>query len=379
MTSLLKPFKRLFNSSNAIPAGIYHYQSPPDDQRNYRLHLRMDQTGDGILIVNASTILHLNQTAAEYAFYLVNNTPPDQVAQKMSSRYQVQPVKARQDYLDLSERIQTLVESPDLDPVTFLDFERRLPFSSSLTAPFRLDCALTYRLNSQPDSAPVERVGHELTTQEWSTILTKAWEIGIPHIIFTGGEPTLREDLPELIQHAENLGQVSGLLSDGMKLVDAKYLGLLLQSGLDHLMIILQPEDGASWEAVEKSMVEDLSVTVHLTIRESNQAIISENLSRLQRLGVEKISLSVIDASLAPELQLARDQVAALGLELVWNIPVPYSALHPVAMEANDALIEGAGKAWLYIEPDGDVRPAQGDPKLLGNFLHDPWKKIWKN
>jgi MoaA/NifB/PqqE/SkfB family radical SAM enzyme len=65
-------------------------------------------------------------------------------------------------------------------------------------------------------------------------------------------------------------------------------------------------------------------------------------------------------------------------LELVWNLPVPYSARHPVALEVDDARMEGAGRAWLYVEPDGDVRPAQGDPKVLGNLLRDPWEKIWK-
>ncbi len=67
MTSLLKPFQRLFQPRQAIPTGMYHYQAPPDDPRNYRLHLRMEESGGGVLIVNAATILHLNQTAAEYA------------------------------------------------------------------------------------------------------------------------------------------------------------------------------------------------------------------------------------------------------------------------------------------------------------------------
>jgi len=61
-------------------------------------------------------------------------------------------------------------------------------------------------------------VDRELNTSEWITILDKSWNAGIPHIIFTGGEPTLREDLPELIMHAEALGQVSGLLTDGLRL-----------------------------------------------------------------------------------------------------------------------------------------------------------------
>jgi MoaA/NifB/PqqE/SkfB family radical SAM enzyme len=58
---------------------------------------------------------------------------------------------------------------------------------------------------------------------------------------------------------------------------------------------------------------------------------------------------------------------------------VPYSLEHPVALEtAGDEVPDGAGKAWLYLEPDGDVLPAQGmAEKVLGNFLRDPWERIY--
>ena len=197
-------------------------------------------------------------------------------------------------------------------------------------------------------------------------------------MIFTGGEPTLRDDLPELIKIAEDLGQVSGLLTDGLRLADELYLDRLLKSGLDHLLLVLQPENEQSWQAVGNAMVEDLSVVVHLTVTEENQAQAPAILERLQQMGVGQVSLSAASPELSEPLSKLRDQLALLGLELVWNLPVPYSALHPVALEAGDALIEGAGRAWLYVEPDGDVRPTQGHPDVLGNLLHDPWEKIWK-
>ena len=380
MTSLLKPFQRIFSPRQHIPAGMYHYQSPPDDPRNYRLHLRLEESGGGILILNAATILHLNQTAADYAYYLVKNTPVEDVARQMSTRYHVSPEQASQDYKDLSDRIQILVETPDLDPVTFLDFERQEPFSGHLSAPYRLDCALTYRLpDSEPaDSAPIERVARELSTDEWKTILKKTWDASIPHVIFTGGEPTLRDDLPDLIQYAETLGQVSGLLSDGLRLADELYLDRLLKSGLDHLLLVLQPGNEQSWQAVGNAMVEDLSVAVHLTITEQNKDQASAILERLNGMGVGLVSLSAADPQLSEALAKGRDKLAALGIGLVWNLPVPYSAIHPVALEAGDALIEGAGRAWLYVEPDGDLRPAQGNPDVLGNLLRDEWEAIWK-
>lgn len=378
MTAILKPFKRLFASSQRIPAGMYHYQSPPHDPRNYRLHLRMEDHGGGVLIVNAATILHLNQTAAEYAYYLVQNAPADEVARRMAARYQVSEEQARQDYVDLSRRIQTLIETPDLDPITFLDFDRQKPLSGEITAPYRLDCALTYRLpaDQSAEVAPIERVARELSTDEWRKVLDKAWQAGIPHVIFTGGEPTLRADLPDLIAHAERIGQVSGLLSDGLRLADEIYLDKLLKAGLDHLLIVLQPMNEQSWQAVGNVLVEDLAVTVHLTLTPEIQA--AAYLERLAGLGVQRVSLSASDPALAPALQAARDKAASLGLDLAWNLPVPYSALHPVAVEAADAQMEGAGRAWLYVEPDGDVRPAQGSSQMLGNFLSDPWDKIWR-
>ena len=70
-----------------------------------------------------------------------------------------------------------------------------------------------------------------------------------------------------------------------------------------------------------------------------------------------------------------------MGLTLRWDLPVPYSAQNPVAHEAiEDDAPSGAGKAWLYVEPDGDVLPAQGlADQVLGNFLKDPWEKIHKD
>ena len=378
MTSILDPIRRLFTTPQSPPAGLYHYQSPPDDPRNYRLHLRLDKDGSGILIINAATILHLNQTAAEYAYYLVQNAPADQVARQVSSRYEVAPEQARRDYLTLAERIQVLVNTVDLDPVTFLDFERRQPFGGHISAPYRLDCALTYRLpQAGSDAAPVERVKRELSTTEWKTIIDKAWQAGVPHLIFTGGEPTLRDDLPELIACAETNGQVTGLLSDGLRLADPAYLEQLLQTGLDHLMIILQPENKKAWQALENALAADLFVAVHLTLTAENQHQVTGWIERLAASGVKAISLSSSDPALNDRLHAAREQVAYLQLELVWNLPVPYSAMHPLAMETTlEKPAEGAGRAWLYIEPDGDVLPAQGINQPLGNLLSDAWENI---
>jgi len=369
-----------FSKVQPLPVGTYHMQSM-QDEKPYRLHLRLRGNGSGLLIVNASTVLHLNPTAAEYAYHFVKGTAPEDAAKQIASRYRVNKGMALEDYNDLADRIKTLISTPDLDPTSFLDFERVAPHSAALTAPLRLDCALTYRLpaDSETEYAPTKRVSRELTTDEWRAILDKAWQSGIPHIIFTGGEATLRDDLPDLIAHAERNGQVCGLLTDGLKLADKEYLDLLLQTGLDHLLFLLQPDNKESWIALANIMAEDIFVTVHLTLNEGNIRNADETLERLAKLGVQSLSLTISDISLRDTYDTIRNKAASLGLTLKFDLPVPYSASNPVAYETQeDNVPDGAGKAWLYVEPDGDVLPAQGiASQVLGNFLKDEWEKIY--
>jgi hypothetical protein len=368
-----------FAKIEPLPAGVYHKQDIQDN-KPYRVHLRLRPDGSGIFILNASTILQLNPTAAEYAYHFIRGTEPDEAVKQISSRYRVSNEIARTDYQDFMDKIETLISTPDLDPVSFLDFERAAPHSADLTSPLRLDCALTYRLreDSNAEYAPTKRVDRELTTDEWRIILDKAWQAGIPHITFTGGEATLRDDLPDLIAHAEKNGQVCGLLTDGLRLTDKTYLDLLLQTGLDHILFLLQPDNNQSWTALEKVMAEDIFVTAHLTLNQDNITLAQEALEQLAKLDVKSLSLTSSDDSLRDIYDALRDKAATLGLTLKFDLPVPYSASNPVVYEAQEAAIpEGAGKAWLYVEPDGDVLPSQGSAdKVLGNLLREDWKQV---
>ena len=376
---LINRFSDRFSKVEPLPVGTHHLQGM-QDEKPYRVHLRLQKDGSGVLILNASTVLQLNPTAAECAFHFIKGTAPDEAAKQIAARYRVNRKKALEDYQNFIDQIETLISTPDLDPVSFLDFDQASPHSADLSAPLRLDCALTYRLpsNTQTQRATTRRVDRELTTLEWKTILEKAWAAGIPHITFTGGEATLRDDLPELIAQAESLGQVCGLLTDGLRLADKRYLDQLLQAGLDHILFILQPDSKESWSALETIIPEDIFVTVHLTLNKNNIKNAEQTLERLADLKVQALSLTAADNSLLESYNSLRGKAAALGLALKFDLPVPYSANHPVAAETlEDNIPDGAGKAWLYVEPDGDVLPAQGmADKVLGNFLLDEWQTI---
>lgn len=371
--------EKLYPPVEPLKPGLYSYRPTEESDFPYPMHLRVESPDHALLILNASTVLHLNQTAAEMVHGLVINEGRDTTIKALSRRYDIPKEVLAKDYDDLVERLNIMMTTPDLDPVSFLDFERQAPYSGELAAPYRLDLALTYRFN---DETPIlgelqKRVSHELSEEEWLKVMEKSWEIGVPQIIFTGGEPTLQPFLPALIAAAEKNGQVTGLLTDGIKLADAEYMNLLLNQGLDHVMIILNSDVEACWKAVANVMPEDIHVTIHLTIKKDDLTYYTDILANLQAQQVDSLSLSASSKELEETLQNVNEYAINAGFSIVWDLPVPYSALNPVELELEQGEIRAQGKAWLYIEPDGDVLQAQGNTEVLGNLLKDGWNDIW--
>jgi organic radical activating enzyme len=384
MSNIVKRLKSIFfDKAQVLPPGLYNYQAPQDSDYQYRLHLMIEPGGEGLLIINASTVLHLNQTATEYAYHLIQQTPQPKVIESIIKRYQITYADVTKDFDNFMTRIDTLINTPDLDPVTYLDFERSTPYIDFPVAPYRLDCALTYKLSNKDELglSPKDRVKQELSFDEWKLILEKAWSNGIPHVIFTGGQPTQRPDLIEIIILAEELGMVTGLPTDGLKLSENEYLEQILNSGLDHLLITFEPENEQSWKALRDIIPQDIHTTVHLTIEKSTADDYIKIMDEFKQIGVENISLSFNNPDLENLVIELRNKAAEYGFNLDWDLPVPYSQFNPVSAEidSGDTIPAGAGKAWLYVEPDGDTLPAQGINKPLGNFLTDSWEWVWSN
>jgi organic radical activating enzyme len=376
-------YDKVFYTPKPFPPGNYQIVSQTDDGAPLRMHLRIEKKGEGIFILNASTILHLNPTATEIAYHIIQQTPENQIVAEFVKRYKVDAETAIADVQDFKDRLHSLIHTPDLDPEMFLDVDRVDLHSTDLSAPLRLDCALTYQMSDGSTSqyAPTDRVTRNLDTEEWKSIINKAWQAGIPHVVFTGGEPTIRPDLPELVRATEDNGQVAGLITDGMRFTEKDYLHQLLQAGLDHVLFILDPGEDQSWEALRDVMGEDIFVTVHLTINSKSLGFISTYFDRLKRIRVKSLSLSGDSESSKEVLKSAQQKASEYGFSLVWDLPVPYSANNPINLELETANLKsnGRGKTWLYVEPDGDVLPAQGVNKVLGNFLSDKWESIWLN
>ena len=357
---------------------MHHMQAEAEPGLPYRLHLRIEADGTAVLIVNASIILHLNQTAAAHAFELVRGASETEAARSMAQRYRVGYSRALQDHRSLRQQILSLAIARDLDPVVYLDMDRRDPQSQAPSAPYRLDIALTYLQDPDGRLDPLarRRVDRELSTDEWKGILSKAWEAGVPHVAFTGGEPTRRHDLVDLVRHAESLGLVTGLCSEGCRLADPQYLNDLSQAGLDHILIALPPDDPAARQGLANAVASDVYTAVHLTLMPGQENALRETAKSLKAQGVQAVSLSGGPEAPPESLAKVRNLAAELDLDLVWDLPAPYTAVNPIALETRTPA-DVLRLTSLYVEPDGDVLPAQGIDKVLGNLAGESWATVW--
>jgi MoaA/NifB/PqqE/SkfB family radical SAM enzyme len=76
-----------------------------------------------------------------------------------------------------------------------------------------------------------EHKSGELTTDEWKDVARQLRELGVEHVSFAGGEPFMRKDLLELIEHLGGLGFSSSLITNGF-VVDRARLERAVAGGL---------------------------------------------------------------------------------------------------------------------------------------------------
>ena len=404
-------FNRFLNrSSHAAqlsPAhGLHHFRWDHGEQKS-RVHLRIDPDDSGLLIINANRVFHLNPSAAHMAYYALNRTPSDKAVSQLSREFRVPRKDLLKDYLDYQQTLVDLIDDR-VCPLCDLDLETTLPFSARLTAPYRMDIALTYRCNNACSHCYNDRPRNhpELTTSEWFNILDHLWALGIPHIVFTGGEPTLREDLPALITHAEKNGQITGINTNGRKLSDPHYVQTLLDAGLDHVQITLESHNpvihdkmvchSGAWEqtvaGIRNVLATRLYVMTNTTMLTHNQQSIPQTLSFLAALGVPTVGLNALiysglgksvgtglnETELEPLLSSAKEVTSANGQKLIWYTPTQYCNFDPV----DSGLGVKGCTAALYnmcLEPDGSVLPCQSYYHSLGKIQDLPWEEIWNH
>lgn len=115
--------------------------------------------------------------------------------------------------------------------------------TSELAPPLAVLMELTHRcpLKCPYCSNPLalDRARDELDTATWQRVISEAAALGVLQCHFSGGEPMVRNDLPDLIRHARAEGLYTNLITSAA-LLDRRHMDVLAEAGLDHVQISFQ-------------------------------------------------------------------------------------------------------------------------------------------
>ena len=246
----------------------------------------------------------------------------------------------------------------------------------------------------------------ELDTAEWKRIIDKCREAGIPQITFTGGEPTMREDLTELIDYSKWF--VTRLNTNGIKLT-RDYCRELKKASLDSMQITFYSCDeeihnklvGANQyentvQGIENAIEEGLNISINTPLCTLNRDYV-KTLEFLKEKGVRYVTCSgLITTGNATEaesmsLQLSGEQIQEIlkeavgychrnGMEISFTSPgwIPEEFFKEYGLMTPNC---GACLSNMAITPSGNVVPCQSDlsGEPLGNILTDSFESIWNS
>lgn len=390
-----------------VKPGLWSYEiSSPEGTA--RLHLRVESDLSALLLINANRALHLNPTAAHMAWLHLEGYDNRKAVKVLSRIYRADRTSLHKDFLQTVDQVRSLALSDGRCPIHELDFEIHAPLSNQPSAPYRMDLALTYRCNENCSHCYNARPRNhpEMDTHSWQATISRLWDIGVPHICFTGGEATLRDDLDELIAHAEAQGQITGLLSNGRRLADYDYTKRLVDAGLDHVQITIESSRAeihdqmvrarGAWDDTVKGIRNALDlglfVMTNTTLLQLNCEHIQETIEFLGDLGVPTIGCNALiysgkgklvgtgipEQDLSPLLEVVKTTTERSGQRLIWYTPTQYCHFDPVQMQLGVKACTAA-QYNMCVEPDGNVIPCQSFYEPLGNILHDPWDAIWNH
>ncbi len=246
----------------------------------------------------------------------------------------------------------------------------------------------------------------ELSTDEWKKAIDNLREAGVPMVTFTGGEPTQRSDLTELVDYARWF--VTRLNTNGVNLT-AELASELKKASLDSVQVTLYSHDESihnklvgskhfadTVRGIRNAVGEGLDISVNTPLCRENSDYV-KTLDFIRSLGVRFVTVSGLictgtagsnhdahdlsEDELFSVLREAKAFCDANAMEIDFTSPglIAKERLESLSMNVPTC---GAALSNMAIAPDGTVVPCQSwlsDGAGLGNILTDSFARIWKH
>lgn len=247
----------------------------------------------------------------------------------------------------------------------------------------------------------------ELSTEKWKKIIDKCKKAFIPQLTFTGGEPTKREDLVELIEYSKWF--ITRLNTNGV-LLTKELCQELYEASLDSVQITFYSANkeehnklvgsnnfDKTVEGIKNAIDSGLPISINTPLCALNRNY-KETLKFLHELGIKYVSCSglIITGNAtkdeSKETQLSEEELYNIlkeATEYAKENLMEISFTSPGWIKENklkelglDIPSCGACLSNMAIAPDGEVVPCQswlGTDAGLGNILTTQWEDIWNN
>ncbi len=233
-----------------------------------------------------------------------------------------------------------------------------------------LGCKLCFAAST---NEPLE---DELTTTEAHWLLDNIAQAGTRAIAFAGGEPTLREDLPDLIRYAVREKQMFvAINTNGQLLADRKYVAALAQAGMQRVKVSVDGlQQSHDWnrgsgtfekciQALENCVEEGIPSRVFIsTITQMNLGEVPRMIELALGLGADIFMIPVIPLGRAKafkHLMLTKEQTREWQRYL-FNQQKIYG-VSKIQFEDRYQISEDEDALWVAI-----------DPQSIGTFMDTP-------
>lgn len=251
----------------------------------------------------------------------------------------------------------------------------------------------------------------ELSTVEARRLIAEIAELEPGWVIIEGGEPLLREDLFELLELMRHKGLevyliTNGTLLNSQNIVALKRLGIKVMISIDGATQETYEgiRRGAKFETVLKSAracaEEDILDTINTIVSQINYQEIAGILELAQSLKVRRVMFLGLkpcqeynELMLSPEgygeaIELACEAAQRTGVDFFFDEPFFWAYVQEQRLVApkpahRSGILASQTSAcilgdYLFIEPNGEVKPCTFAPLILGNVREKPLGQIWQ-
>jgi radical SAM protein with 4Fe4S-binding SPASM domain len=363
---------------------------------------------DNLLILRPNRVQFLNRTGTEMLHALYNQETVDVAAlvAQVASKYGVPEARVEADLDKLLHSLALLLKdkagcAPAVKMTPFGSHERKLPVLSEIALTYRCQNRCFFCYASSPERG---RSVLEMATDEVEAVLDKIVDQArVPTVSFTGGEPTLRADLPELVAYARGRGLRTNLITNGIRCGDEAYVARLAEAGLNSAQVSVEAGDAVTHDAVVANpgafehtiqgvrnfRAAGVHVHTNTTINDRNLHALPALIDLLGEMGQEYLSMNMVirtgGAVGVPDVNYARigEIVVALkeraeshGMRFVWYSPVPHCLFNPIVYGLGSQSCSAAD-GLLSIAPDGQVLPCSSFERGVGNLVTEDFETIW--